>query len=230
MHEGDFIDTLCQSGDGVYVVDESKNIVRWNPAAEKILKFSESEVMNLKCHDILSGKTPKGSFHCRPDCPVHQNAFISLQKHFDLVTQTKEGEPRWLNISIISPLIHGKRYAAHILRDVSQERKMELAVNRMLSDMGVGVDSREGPHGSPTTDKMEMDESETIGVVNHGSLSRRETQVLRLLAKGHSTKSIAQKLNISHFTARNHIQSILVKLDIHSKAQAVSYAYRMGIL
>ncbi len=62
------------------------------------------------------------------------------------------------------------------------------------------------------------------------SLSDREIEVLTLLAEGLSTKSLAQKLSISHFTARNHIQNILVKLDLHSKAQAVSYAFKRGIL
>lgn len=62
------------------------------------------------------------------------------------------------------------------------------------------------------------------------ALSRREIEVLTLLAEGLSTKGLAQKLNISHFTARNHIQNILVKLDLHSKAQAVSYAFKKGIL
>jgi DNA-binding NarL/FixJ family response regulator len=55
-------------------------------------------------------------------------------------------------------------------------------------------------------------------------------EVLRLLAEGLSTKPLAQRLNISHFTARNHIQNILVKLDLHSKAQAVSYAFKKGII
>ena len=38
------------------------------------------------------------------------------------------------------------------------------------------------------------------------------------------------KLNISQFTARNHIQNILAKLDLHSKTQAVSYAFKKGLL
>jgi DNA-binding NarL/FixJ family response regulator len=62
------------------------------------------------------------------------------------------------------------------------------------------------------------------------ALSGREIEVLTLLAEGLSTKNLAEKLNISHFTARNHIQNILVKLDLHSKAQAVSYAFKKGIL
>jgi DNA-binding CsgD family transcriptional regulator len=37
-------------------------------------------------------------------------------------------------------------------------------------------------------------------------------------------------LQISRYTARNHIQNILAKLELHSKAQAVSYAFKKGLL
>mgnify|MGYP000869657185 CR=1 FL=1 len=61
-------------------------------------------------------------------------------------------------------------------------------------------------------------------------LTAREREVLALMAEGLPTKSLARKLGISQFTARNHIQNILVKLGLHSKAQAVSYAFKKGIL
>ena len=54
--------------------------------------------------------------------------------------------------------------------------------------------------------------------------------MLTLLAEGLPTKALARKLGISPFTARNHIQNILVKLGLHSKAQAVSFAFKQGIL
>ena len=60
-------------------------------------------------------------------------------------------------------------------------------------------------------------------------LTPRERQVLSLLAKGYSTKEIAQLLSISPHTTRNHIQSILQKLGVHSRLEAVLRAieYRL---
>jgi DNA-binding NarL/FixJ family response regulator len=61
-------------------------------------------------------------------------------------------------------------------------------------------------------------------------LTARELQVLRLLSEGLSQKEIATALVISPKTVAAHIQHILVKLGVHSRAQAVAHAYRSGLL
>jgi DNA-binding NarL/FixJ family response regulator len=48
------------------------------------------------------------------------------------------------------------------------------------------------------------------------------------VAAGLQNKEIAQKLGISLATVRNHIHNILEKLDVHSKLEAVSLAFRQG--
>jgi DNA-binding NarL/FixJ family response regulator len=65
---------------------------------------------------------------------------------------------------------------------------------------------------------------------NGGLLTRRELQVLRLLAEGLGQKEIAAELVISSKTVGAHIQHILGKLEVHSRAQAVAQAYRHGLL
>jgi DNA-binding NarL/FixJ family response regulator len=52
--------------------------------------------------------------------------------------------------------------------------------------------------------------------------------VVLLAADGLQNKEIAQKLGISLATVRNHIHNILEKLDVHSKLEAVSLAFRQG--
>jgi DNA-binding NarL/FixJ family response regulator len=61
-------------------------------------------------------------------------------------------------------------------------------------------------------------------------LTRRELEVLGLLAEGQSQKEIAGSLVISSKTVAAHIQHILGKLGVHSRAQAVAQAYRRGLL
>jgi DNA-binding NarL/FixJ family response regulator len=60
-------------------------------------------------------------------------------------------------------------------------------------------------------------------------LSNRELEVLRLVAEGLMSKEIARELSVSTKTVENHIQSILVKLDVHTRAQAVAVALRHGV-
>jgi DNA-binding NarL/FixJ family response regulator len=61
-------------------------------------------------------------------------------------------------------------------------------------------------------------------------LSPREREILALLAEGRSQKQIAVALVISPKTVATHIQHLLSKLGVHSRAQAVALAYRLGLV
>ncbi len=60
-------------------------------------------------------------------------------------------------------------------------------------------------------------------------LTERETEVLRLVAKGLNSKDIADRLVISHRTVQNHVQNTLRKLQLHNRVQLVRYAIEQGI-
>ena len=61
-------------------------------------------------------------------------------------------------------------------------------------------------------------------------LTRREHEVLELLGEGLAQGEIAQRLGIASRTVGSHVERILMKLDVHSRAHAVARAYRAGIL
>jgi DNA-binding NarL/FixJ family response regulator len=67
-------------------------------------------------------------------------------------------------------------------------------------------------------------------VRNDDHLTTRELEVLRLLARSHSTEAMAKELFLSLHTVRNHVQNILTKMGAHSKLEAVAIAVRDGIL
>jgi DNA-binding NarL/FixJ family response regulator len=60
-------------------------------------------------------------------------------------------------------------------------------------------------------------------------LTERETEVLRLVAKGLTAKQIAERLVLSHRTVENHVQNTLSKLQLHNRAQLVRYALEKGL-
>jgi DNA-binding NarL/FixJ family response regulator len=60
-------------------------------------------------------------------------------------------------------------------------------------------------------------------------LTERETEVLRLVAKGLSYKQIAERLVLSHRTVQNHVQNTLRKLQLHNRVQLVRYAIEQGL-
>jgi NarL family two-component system response regulator LiaR len=61
-------------------------------------------------------------------------------------------------------------------------------------------------------------------------LTDRESDVLRMLASGCSNKEIARDLNIGEKTVKTHVSSILSKLGVTSRTQAVVYALRTGLI
>jgi two-component system nitrate/nitrite response regulator NarL len=61
-------------------------------------------------------------------------------------------------------------------------------------------------------------------------LTNRELQCLTLLAEGLDTRRMARRLNVSPATVRTHVQSVLVKLGVHSRLEAAAFALRTGVL
>ena len=61
------------------------------------------------------------------------------------------------------------------------------------------------------------------------TLTERETDVLRLLARGRANKEIARELSIAEKTVKSHVSSILGKLGVQSRTQAALYAARTGL-
>jgi PAS domain S-box-containing protein len=231
MHEVEYLDTLCNTADGVFITDENQRILRWNSGVERLIGYPETEVLNHPCFKIISGQTASDKTFCNPYCKIHDAGIKGTpQENFDLRVRTAAGSAVWLNIIILSNKDHEKPFIAHILRDVTREKRKMLALDQFLNE--IKPRGNESPEliektlGSNHPTGIQMTSSNTASI----SLSEREIEVLTLLAEGLSTNALAQKLSISHFTARNHIQNILVKLNLHSKAQAVSYAFKKGIL
>ena len=61
-------------------------------------------------------------------------------------------------------------------------------------------------------------------------LTEREREVLDSLAEGHSTAVIAERLGVRAATARSHVQSVLMKLGVHSRVAAVAFAVERGLV
>jgi DNA-binding NarL/FixJ family response regulator len=67
-------------------------------------------------------------------------------------------------------------------------------------------------------------------VSGHTVLSRRETEVLRLVARGLANKEVARELGVTLSTAKAHVTAILSKLGLPSRTQAALYAARTGLI
>jgi PAS domain S-box-containing protein len=199
---------LARSGDGVFAVGPEGRVVLWNRAAEKILGWSAREVMDRPCCDVFVGVDDHGNRLCYKGC--HVMSLVKLGEpvqHFDMQTRTKSGRPVWLDISILEAPSSGPdgALAIHLFRDVTGTRELLRLVHERL----------QAPSAPP-------DEAT--------ALTRRELEVLRLMAGGANTKALAERLHVSPATVRNHAQNIFAKLGVHSRLEAVAYATQHHLL
>jgi PAS domain S-box-containing protein len=213
---------LANAADGAFVIDENQRIIYWNRSAEEVLGYTSEEVVGRACYDILEGQGDKGQSICRHHCYVAAIAATgSPVTSYDTRVHTKSGEPRWISVSILSfpAADNSNALVVHLFRDATQKRQSEQFTQQVLDAAQQIRGSSISPPPLPMPSKSPAQD-----------LTDREREVLSLLAQGHSTRDIAQSLSISHSTTRNHIQNILHKLSVHSRLEAVAYAYEHGLV
>lgn len=83
---------------------------------------------------------------------------------------------------------------------------------------------------SKLADAMRLQPKESVANANPEKLSRREKEIIMMLAKGASNKEIARVLDVTESTVKIHVQGILRKLNLTSRVQAAVYAVEHGIV
>lgn len=202
---------LDSTADGVCAVAPDGKIVYWNRAAEKILGYPAREVLGRPCCDIFVGRDASGNRLCCPECHVLRLVRMNEpMQHFDMATRDRSGRPVWLNMSILVAS-NGRaavRTTIHLFRDVTASREMEALLRERMAQSAAAPATSPGPSAS---------------------LTRRENEILALIKSGADTKAMAARLNVSPQTVRNHVQSILGRLGVHSRLEAVAYVTTHGL-
>jgi len=211
------LDRIARSGEAVFAIDSSDRIVLWNKKCEEMLGRPARAVLGKRCYDVVAGRDASGNIYCYRNCPVAYQARERQSdpvSRFPLRLRTAEGAERWVEMSLFAiPSYHPA--LATVVHIVREGKKKPSALEKKLEG--------EAAHSEPLW-PMTTSEGEPV------ALTHREQDVLRCLARGMSTAAIARKLSISPVTVRNHIQSILQRLDVHSKLAAVVYAYRHDLI
>ena len=107
----------------------------------------------------------------------------------------------------------------HLFRDVTENKDYQRFFNQVSA-------ASERLHQNDSHQDLSSDTVKS----QVGGLTERESQVLELLAQGLPTSDIAGTLIISQSTVRNHVQNILGKLGVHSRLEAIAYAYQHGMI
>jgi PAS domain S-box-containing protein len=199
---------LARTADGAFVIGADGKIILWNRAAENVLGYTAREAIGRPCCDLFVGYDDSGNRLCYQGCHVMALARMGDPvQSFDMRTRTKAGRPVWLNLStlLVPNGRTGSSLTVHLFRDVTATKELLGLVQERLS-------------GPPRTGQT------------GDALTRRELEILRLVATGASTRTAAEQLHVSPATVRNHVQNILGKLGAHSRLEAVAVATRQRLL
>lgn len=217
------MDLLSKSGEAAFAIDSTDRIVYWNKECESLLGFEAQKVLGKHCFDVMGGRDANGNVYCYRNCPVANQARQvdddeDPVKPFFLRVKDKGGVERSLHVSMFAVAAVRPSLSAvvHVIR------KQDSPPSPVEQELARATASAEAP-----APRWPMTTAEGAAAVE---LTTREKEILRCLAEGMSTSAIAEKLFIAPVTVRNHVQSILQKLDVHTKLAAVVFAYRHQLI
>ena len=197
---------LGTTAEGMVAVAPGGQIVSWNEGAARLLGYSAEEVVGKHCYDIFGWLDRCGNPVCGTSCPdcriVGGDELVQTR---DVIARSKSGKALWLSVSTLVPppeLRHESRLV-HLFREVGLPPELERLVAERL--------------GSGDGAEIAADAEKAAALAR---LTRREREVLQLLAEGADTKEIADRLTLSSTTVRNHVQNVLEKLGVHSRLEA----------
>lgn len=204
------------AADGVFAIGRKQRIIYWDQGCEEMFNISSDWVLGRYCCDVIQGCNPVSNKQfCTKECCVAQlsNGVGPAPKTFKIKISKDNAEPVVVGVNIVL---------------VPSECKKDWIVTHFLHrENATGVlksfDYAQSRH-SPVSSNVAA--ADSMNAKHQHSLTTRETQVLSLFSEGLTASDISQRLNLSQTTVRNHTQHILSKLCVHSKTEAVAYAYR----
>ena len=217
----DILALFAVAGFGACAMSPEGTFVFWNHTAERILGLSAAQVIGRRCDEVFAAATP------------HQSGTASASNLPPTGGLDAGGSPRPLTLSMrcasgshkqiaLTPVVVADQpgsdaFTVYLFDDPPQTRPRAPAGSGVLS-----------PTPAP---QLEPDPtSRPLSPQGPNPLSRRETQILQLIAAGTDTAQIAADLQISIHTVRNHVRSLRGKLDAKTKLEAVVTAMRHGLV
>jgi DNA-binding CsgD family transcriptional regulator len=196
---------IFRTSEAAFAVDRNGQIVAWNQAAKKTFGYTKSKAMGKHCWVLLSGRDIFGNQSCCEGCPVRAAAFDNEPvNRFQIDFKTATQERKKYTVSTLMLFNgSGNESFVHLCRPKSE-----------VSEIEVTKQASNHSHAHH----------------QHVPLTPRETEVLTLLHKGMTVTEIADALTISPSTVRNHTQHILLKLNVHSRFEAVAIGRKLNLI
>jgi len=219
----EILDVLAGSDTPSLATDIAGHIVFWNRAAERLLGRTGSQVMGRRCYDVIGGRDVHGNRFCHEGCSI-----VAMTRRgeplqaFEITVGSPPAQEHNLSVTVLKvPTARPEAFTlVHILQPIETEARLVRALERL---------GARRPAAGARLDGFEPAVAAgPVALPKAPPLTDREKEILQWVSAGLQNKEIAHQLGISLATVRNHIHNILEKLDVHSKLEAVSLAFRQG--
>lgn len=211
----DIFALLAVSRFGACATTADGTVVFWNRRAEQILGSTAGQMLGRR-----ATQAPGGGGSQNPPAPREPEDGASLEPH-TVSIPCASGEHRQLNVTTLT--VTGRAEQSPLRLHFFDE-----PVGHVQPQEHAAHGDAHGTSSKLAANTAAVGESGTTAAVP--KLSARETEVLRLVAAGHSSDRIARDLDISIHTVRNHVRSFRRKLEAKTKLEAVVTAMHHGIL
>jgi PAS domain S-box-containing protein len=190
------------SPEAMCIIDRAMRVVVWNQAAAEITGYSASETLGKLCY--VKGNDLRLEPFSKPRL-VPQSKLSSVQQS---PHQKESGHGTWLNLTAtVIPLRHRNfSFLIHIPRQSPLYSDLLKQLQAIFDRRAAGEEVSAPLGGSGSI---------------HSILTRREMEILRLLAAGKKPKEIARDLSVSLTTVRTHIRNVHRKLGVKTSLEAV---------
>lgn len=206
-------------------VDPDNNIVNWNAAAIELVGFAADEVIGRNLQQVIQARDVHGNRLSSDHSALHEMVRIGdTPKSFEIAIITATGKMIRVSVNVVVVLGPERTdyHLVYLMTQMHRRRRADEAIDRLLAQTnipGVTVPGTSAPSGA-----------DQRGTTQRPHLTRRQLEVLLLLAEGKRSREIADELCISVHTVRTHIQGILRTLGAANRLEAVSRALHERII
>ena len=205
--------------------DPANRILHWNDAAIELFGFTAEEAVGRNFQQVIQARDVHGNRLSADHGAFHEMVRIGeAPQSFELAIITATGKMIRVAISVVVVLgpETGEYALVYLMTPMHRRRRADEAIDRLLAQTNLpGVTLPGGPV---------ITGADQRGTAKKPHLTRRQLEVLLLLAEGKRSGEIADQLNISVHTVRTHIQGILRTLGAANRLEAVSRALHERII
>jgi PAS domain S-box-containing protein len=216
---------IANAARAAVATDNDNRILHWNDAAIELFGFTAEEVMGRNMQTVIQARDVHGNRLSADYGAFHEMVRIGeAPQSFELAIVTATGKMIRIAVSVVVVLgPQPSEYSiVYLMTPMHRRRRADEAIDRLLAQAnlpGVTVPGAQVATGA-----------EQRGTANQRHLTRRQLEVLLLLAEGKRSGEIADELSISVHTVRTHIQGILRTLGAANRLEAVSRALHERII